>query len=160
MQLFSSVSSTTILEYKTRTHYNHLDKNFIMEKKDIFGAVAQKFMCMCVITDQNSCLTLWLTFLKYFRKKVMEMWVIFPQADDFGIFINIGSHIMERVRQKSRRFRLVKDDGGVCTYGVKVQLFWEGHKNFAHLPHFVWHHLVESNQGSTYESLKIRGGQY
>ena len=26
----------------------------------------------------------------------MEMWVIFPQADDFGIFINIGSHIMEK----------------------------------------------------------------
>ena len=29
---FSSVLSTTILEYKTRTHCNHLDKSFIMEK--------------------------------------------------------------------------------------------------------------------------------
>ena len=27
----------------------------------------------------------------------------------------------------------------------KVQIFWEGHKNLAHLPLFIWHYLVASN---------------
>ena len=33
--------------------------------------------------------------------------------------------------------------GGVCTHDVKVQLYWECHKNFAHLPIFIY--IVESN---------------
>ena len=28
---------------------------------------------------------------------------------------------------------------------IKVQIFWEGHKNLAHLPLFSWHYLVVSN---------------
>ena len=28
---------------------------------------------------------------------------------------------------------------------VKVQILWEGHKNFALLPIFIWHYLVASN---------------
>ena len=27
----------------------------------------------------------------------------------------------------------------------KVQIFWDGHKNLAHLPLFFWHYLVSSN---------------
>ena len=30
-------------------------------------------------------------------------------------------------------------------YLVKVQIFWEVHKNLAHLPLFIWHYLVASN---------------
>ena len=37
---FSSVLSTTILEYKTRTHCNHLDKSFIKVKKHPWTALA------------------------------------------------------------------------------------------------------------------------
>ena len=35
----------------------------------------------------------------------------------------------------------------VCYYNLvgKVQIFWEGHKNFSHLPHFFWHYLIASN---------------
>ena len=28
---------------------------------------------------------------------------------------------------------------------IKVQIFWEGHKNLTHLPLFIWHYLVVSN---------------
>ena len=28
---------------------------------------------------------------------------------------------------------------------LKVQMFWEGHKNLAHLPLFFWHYIVMSN---------------
>ena len=28
---------------------------------------------------------------------------------------------------------------------IKVQIFWEGHKNLAHLPLFIWHYFVASN---------------
>ena len=27
----------------------------------------------------------------------------------------------------------------------KVQIFWEGHKNFSHLPLFIWQYLILSN---------------
>ena len=28
---------------------------------------------------------------------------------------------------------------------LKVQIFWKGHKNFSHLPLFIWHYLAASN---------------
>ena len=33
----------------------------------------------------------------------------------------------------------------IDVYLNKVQIFWEGHKNLAHLPLFIWHYLVASN---------------
>ena len=64
------------------------------------------------------------------------MWVTFPKQMALEFFNN-WSHI--------NKLMISFGQGGVCTYDVKVQLYWEGRKNFAHLPLFIWHHLVALN---------------
>ena len=101
---FSSVLSTTILEYKTRTHCNHLDKSFIMEKTslDRVSELAVKNIWFLgrpmihVITDQNSCYIVTYILEIFSKKGDANVSHIPPSRWLWNSSICNGSHFMDQ----------------------------------------------------------------
>ena len=84
--------------------------------------------------------------LKPFSSNLPEVWrgiTKITKESPFLPGVQIAPNWPFVVRKTVMRYGLEKKY--TFLYLIKIQIFWEGHTNLAHLPLFFWHYLVASN---------------